>query len=142
MQFTEIYDWMVIQKAQGELVAGDLTIFASEGICYCAHGEITDSGASLLDGCSTQFNEANVAQVLAYLTSYSEPVDEDGFKYKVGDRLYYTNAFGVQWGLKEIVGREMTEFGAQYYISPTETPWCSISERLLTREIFSFSSSN
>lgn len=45
-------------------------------------------------------------------------------KFKVGDKVYYTNPNGVRIGEKTIV-RITSEVGCipRYYITPTDTPW-------------------
>lgn len=53
-------------------------------------------------------------------------------KYKVGDRVIWTNDYGVNWGARTIkeVG-EPDEWGGRYYIYPTDTPWMYVREKNL-----------
>lgn len=52
-------------------------------------------------------------------------------KYKIGDRLNYTNPQGVCWGERTVT--ELDERSGQpcYYITPTDTPWFSVGESCL-----------
>lgn len=54
-------------------------------------------------------------------------------KYKAGDRVIWTNDYGVCWGVRTI--KEVDEpdkWGHRYYITPTETPWMYVREANLT----------
>jgi hypothetical protein len=54
------------------------------------------------------------------------------YKFAPGDKVVYTNEFGVCWGVKTIKSLDVWEDGLpRYYIEPTETPWCSVAERNL-----------
>lgn len=50
-------------------------------------------------------------------------------RYKLGDRVVWTNSYGVCWGIRTIseVG-EPDKFGHRYYITPTDTPWMYVRE--------------
>lgn len=52
-------------------------------------------------------------------------------KYKVGDEVTYINDYCVNWGARTITGMEQDKWGWNYYISPTDTPWCPVSEKNL-----------
>jgi hypothetical protein len=53
-------------------------------------------------------------------------------KFKINDKVIYTNPQGVCWGEKTIVGYELwtgeTYTAHRYYISPTDTPWYPVHE--------------
>lgn len=61
-------------------------------------------------------------------------------KFKVGDKVVYTNDFGVCWGVKTIVSLEYRpttrdDDGPQrptYHYEGTDTPWFSVDERNFT----------
>lgn len=58
-------------------------------------------------------------------------------KFKVGDRVVFTNDYGVCWGVKtitELCSRSYDLWGEKktvptYHYEGTDTPWCSIEER-------------
>lgn len=61
-------------------------------------------------------------------------------KYQVGDKVIYTNDFGVCWGVKTITSLEYRattrdDNGPQrptYHYEGTETPWFSVDEKNFT----------
>lgn len=61
----------------------------------------------------------------------SEIDEEIKPKYKVGDELTYINDYCVNWGLRTITDMVQDKWGWNYYISPTETPWCPVREKNL-----------
>ena len=52
-------------------------------------------------------------------------------KFKIGDKVNYTNCNGVNWGEKTIIGTDTRTGQPTYYIAPTDTPWFSVREELL-----------
>ena len=54
-------------------------------------------------------------------------------KYKIGDKVIYINGYGVNWGIKTIIGVEDITWGNGngYYIDPTDTPWFAVQEENL-----------
>lgn len=52
-------------------------------------------------------------------------------KYKVGDKVVFTNCFGVCWGVKTITALDEHN-GPTYHYTPTDTPWFSTNEEHLT----------
>lgn len=53
-------------------------------------------------------------------------------KYKVGDRVIWTNDYGVNWGvrtIKEVL--EPDKWSNRYHIDPTDTPWMYVREKNL-----------
>lgn len=51
-------------------------------------------------------------------------------KYKPGDKVIFTNIFGVCWGVKTITKLDERN-GPTYYFEPTDTPWFSTAEEHL-----------
>ena len=54
-------------------------------------------------------------------------------KFKVGDRVIYTNEYGVCWGevtITEIAPADhpLSKWGPHYFIAPTDSPWCPVKE--------------
>lgn len=60
-------------------------------------------------------------------------------KFKVGDKARFVNDYGVDWGIVEIVEVVDSPYGLPadgekaYYITPTDTPWFAMPERLLIK---------
>lgn len=61
-------------------------------------------------------------------------------KFKVGDKVIFTNIFGVCWGVKTITSLEwepkITEDRPDkpaYHYEGTDTPWFPCAERFLTK---------
>lgn len=53
-------------------------------------------------------------------------------KFKVGDTVLYTNAYGIPFGEKTITEVEFNHIrGVTYYITPTDTPWFAVKESQL-----------
>jgi hypothetical protein len=55
------------------------------------------------------------------------------YKFKIGDRVIYTNSNGVMIGEKTIIGLDTRTSEPTYYIVPTDTPWFSVSEEGLVK---------
>ena len=56
------------------------------------------------------------------------------YKFKVGDRVKYTNGNGVYIGEKTITKLGERRTGEPtYFIKPTDTPWFSVREELLEK---------
>lgn len=53
-------------------------------------------------------------------------------KYKVGDKVIFTNDFGVCWGVKTITALDERN-GPTYHYEPTDTPWFSSAENHFQR---------
>lgn len=49
-------------------------------------------------------------------------------KFSIGDKVVYTNDFGVCWGVKTISGLDDRGFGPTYHYEGSETPWFSVDE--------------
>jgi hypothetical protein len=50
-------------------------------------------------------------------------------KYKVGDRVIWTNVYGVCWGERTITEvLEPDKWEQRYMITPTDTPWMYVRE--------------
>ena len=57
-------------------------------------------------------------------------------KFKVGDKVVYTNPFGVCWGVKTIISLEARTYDLwgddktvpTYHYDGTDTPWYSVGE--------------
>lgn len=53
------------------------------------------------------------------------------YQFNIGDKVIYTNDFGVCWGIKTITEHSVRTNKPVYMIDPTETPWFHVSERNL-----------
>ena len=53
-------------------------------------------------------------------------------RYAIGDKVIFTNDFGVCWGVRTITGLDSRSDRPTYYTTPTDAPWFSIDERNLT----------
>lgn len=53
-------------------------------------------------------------------------------KFSVGDKVIFTNDFGVCWGVKEITGLDERTGRPTYFFEPTDTPWFSSGEEHFT----------
>lgn len=51
-------------------------------------------------------------------------------RYSVGDKVVFTNCFGVCWGVKTITELDYRN-GPTYHYEPTDTPWFSTAEEHL-----------
>lgn len=49
-------------------------------------------------------------------------------KFKIGDKVDYTNGNGVYLGKRTITGLNERSGKPTYYIDPTDTPWFSVGE--------------
>lgn len=63
------------------------------------------------------------------ITEWSEP------KFKVGDKVIYTNDYGVCWGEKEIIEVvfESWDKAPRYHYKNSKTPWFPVSEKNLRK---------
>lgn len=53
-------------------------------------------------------------------------------KFKVGDRVEWTNEYGVNWGVRTIIEvLEPDKFGHRYYIAPNDAHWMYVREKNL-----------
>lgn len=53
-------------------------------------------------------------------------------RFKVGDRVIYTNDYGVNWGVKTVTEvDEPDKWGHRYYIAPKESHWMYVREKNL-----------
>lgn len=55
-------------------------------------------------------------------------------KFKIGEKVHYTNPAGVYWGIKEIKEVKKISYsdsGYGYIFTETETPWYAVSEENL-----------
>jgi hypothetical protein len=50
------------------------------------------------------------------------------YKFKVGDKVIFTNDFGVCWGVKEIIALDERTNRPTYHYADSDTPWCSVCE--------------
>ena len=53
-------------------------------------------------------------------------------KFKVDDKVIFTNDFGVCWGVKTITGLDERTNKPTYHFTPTDTPWFSTNEEHFT----------
>ena len=53
-------------------------------------------------------------------------------RFKIGDKVVFTNTFGVCWGVKTITALDERSGRPTYHYAPTETPWFSTDEEHLT----------
>lgn len=76
------------------------------------------------------------------MTAFNYVVDRtENHQFKVGDKVIYTNDFGVCWGVKIIIHCAIFpttrhEDGPQeprYHYEGTDTPWFPVAERNLTQ---------
>jgi hypothetical protein len=51
-------------------------------------------------------------------------------RFVVGDKVIFTNIFGVCWGVKTITALDERN-GPTYHYEPTDTPWFSTAEENL-----------
>jgi hypothetical protein len=54
-------------------------------------------------------------------------------KFNTGDKVIYTNEFGVCWGEKTVTGiapldHPLSKYGPHYFIAPSDSSWCPVSE--------------
>ena len=54
------------------------------------------------------------------------------YKFKVGDKVIYTNDFGVCWGVKVISALDERSGKPTYFHEGTDTPWFSVEENHYT----------
>ncbi|MDJ1632287.1 hypothetical protein [Rhizobium rhizogenes] len=53
-------------------------------------------------------------------------------KFKIGDKVNFTNDYGVRFEGKTIIGSEDWGNGPRYFLEPTDTPWFSFNEANLS----------
>ena len=51
------------------------------------------------------------------------------YKFAVGDRVVYTNDFGVCWGVKTVTELDTRGHGPTYHYEGSDTPWFSVDEK-------------
>lgn len=63
------------------------------------------------------------------VTQWSEP------KFKIGDKVIYTNDYGVCWGEKEITEVVFTAWdeAPRYHYKNSSTPWFPVAEKNLRK---------
>lgn len=54
------------------------------------------------------------------------------YKFCVGDRVVFTNDFGVCWGIRTVMHLDERTGGPTYHAVPTDCPWFSVPERNFT----------
>ena len=50
-------------------------------------------------------------------------------KFKIGDKVVYTNDFGVCWGIETISELAQRTDGPTYHTLESDMPWFSVNER-------------
>lgn len=50
-------------------------------------------------------------------------------KFNIGDKVVFTNDFGVCWGVKTISAQDERNGVPTYHYEGSETPWFSVSEQ-------------
>lgn len=56
-------------------------------------------------------------------------------KYKVGQKVFYTNDNGIELGIRTILAVDSitwSESGYGYYMSESDSPWCPVKEENLS----------
>lgn len=53
-------------------------------------------------------------------------------RFAIGDKVVFTNTFGVCWGVKTITALDERTGRPTYHYTPTDTPWFSTDEQHLT----------
>ena len=53
------------------------------------------------------------------------------YKYKIGEKVEWTNSNGVELGERTIIGLDVRTNRPTYYIDPIDTPWFSVNEEEL-----------
>jgi hypothetical protein len=53
-------------------------------------------------------------------------------KFKIGDKVIWTNSNGVLLGERTIIGLDERTNRPTYYLDPIDTPWFSVGEEELT----------
>jgi hypothetical protein len=54
------------------------------------------------------------------------------YKFSIGDKVIFTNDFGVCWGVKTIIGHAERTGMPTYHYEDSDTPWFSVHEENLT----------
>ena len=55
------------------------------------------------------------------------------YKYNIGDKVIYTNSYGVCWGEKTIIGLDTRNNKPTYFLRDSGNPeWFSVREELLS----------
>jgi hypothetical protein len=52
------------------------------------------------------------------------------YKFKVGDKVVFTNEYGVCFGVRTITGLDTRGGEPTYYHAPTDCPWFASDEKL------------
>jgi len=50
------------------------------------------------------------------------------YKFKIGDKVIFTNDFGVCWGVKTIIAFDERKERPTYHYADSDTPWFSVCE--------------
>jgi len=53
------------------------------------------------------------------------------YKFKIGDKVNWTNSNGVNLGVRTVIGLDSRTNRATYYIDPIDTPWFDVGEEEL-----------
>ncbi len=102
-----------------------------EGWCECEEcgGKLFDVAAvGLTDGRKRKACQSCM-QRYNYKVAGSYP--DPPHKFKVGDRVIWTNDNGVCWGEKTVTEVGKDKWGHTYYFTPTDTPWMHTREKNL-----------
>lgn len=54
-------------------------------------------------------------------------------RFKIGDKVVFTNCYGVCWGVKTITALDERTNRPTYHYVPTDTPWFSTGEENLRK---------
>jgi hypothetical protein len=52
-------------------------------------------------------------------------------KFKIGDKVNWTNSNGVKLGVRTVIGLDVRTNSPTYFIDPIDTPWFSVGEEEL-----------
>jgi len=53
-------------------------------------------------------------------------------KFKIGDKVNWTNSNGVKLGVRTVIGLDVRSNRPTYFLDPIDTPWFSVGEEELT----------
>ena len=56
------------------------------------------------------------------------------YKFKIGDKVEWTNSNGVYLGERTIIGLDVRTGRPTYFIDPIDTPWFSVGEEELQQK--------
>lgn len=66
------------------------------------------------------------------MTAYKDTCERtDAHAFGVGDKVVFTNDFGVCWGVKVIAAVALWDGKPRYYYEGTDTPWYPTHEKNL-----------